>query len=101
MWDSPCRQCQPRCWLPLPRLPRRALLLRPAARCAHSLRLLLLEVDGLGVGVGASGAAGALGRLVGVGSADCRPVLRCLAAQLSRMGVRCMSSVQSSLRGGV
>jgi len=37
--------------LPLPRLPRRALLLRPAARCAHSLRLLLLEVDGLGVGV--------------------------------------------------
>ena len=54
--------------LPLPRLPLRALLLRPAARCAHSLRLLLLEVDGLGWSWCASG-AGALGRLVGVGSA--------------------------------
>ena len=42
-----------------------------AARCAHSLRLLLVEVDGLGgvAGRWCAPVAAVLGRLVGVGSA--------------------------------
>ena len=52
MWDSPCRQCQPRCCC-------RFRVCRGGRCCCgllrdvrtHWLRLLLLEVDGLGVGV--------------------------------------------------